>query len=138
VTFAGTAPSAYPPRTPGLSVARSGPRRGPRFGSLRRSNPAWSAEVPRKCRYRLVVAIDSCPIRRGLRSLDLDTALSGSAEVLQSAIALVGHARLLYGTDCGAATDDVIVANTKGLANAGLSQAELADIECANAAALFT
>jgi 6-methylsalicylate decarboxylase len=76
-------------------------------------------------------------IRRDLRRLYLDTALSGSAEVLHSAIALVGHARLLYGTDCGAATDDVIAANTEGLADAGLSQAELADIEFGNAAALF-
>jgi predicted TIM-barrel fold metal-dependent hydrolase len=76
-------------------------------------------------------------IRRDLQRLYLDTALSGSAEVLHSAIALVGHARLLYGTDCGAATDDVIAANTEGLAQAGLSRAELADIEYENAAALF-
>ena len=45
--------------------------------------------------------------------------------------------RLLYGTDCGAATDEVIDANTEGLAGAGLSPAELADIEHGNAAALF-
>ena len=76
-------------------------------------------------------------IQGALQRLYLDTALSGSAEVLHSAIALVGKTRLLYGTDCGAATDEVIDANTEGLAGAGLSPAELADIEHGNAAALF-
>jgi predicted TIM-barrel fold metal-dependent hydrolase len=76
-------------------------------------------------------------IHEGLQKLYLDTALSGSVEVLHSAVALVGHAQLLYGTDCGAATDDVIAANTEGLAQAGLSAAELADIEYGNADTLF-
>ena len=40
-------PIGLPPRTPGLSVVLSGLGLGPRLGSLRRSSPAWSAEVPR-------------------------------------------------------------------------------------------
>ncbi|WP_036509347.1 amidohydrolase family protein [Nocardioides sp. URHA0020] len=77
-------------------------------------------------------------VAASLSGLYLDTALSGSPGVLSAAIDLVGADHILYGTDSGAAPHDVIVTNTDGLAQAGLTRAELAGIEHDNAAALFS
>lgn len=76
-------------------------------------------------------------VDRAIGSFYLDTALSGSPEVLRSAADVVGHDHLLYGTDCGAASDDLIIANTDGLTRSGLSVAERAGVETNNAASLL-
>lgn len=76
-------------------------------------------------------------VHDALSRLYLDTALSGSPDVLHAAAHLVGADRLLYGTDSGAAPDDVIAANDEGLALAGFSPEERAGVERHNAQALF-
>ena len=76
-------------------------------------------------------------IADALAKFYLDTALSGGAEVVRSAMAIVGESNIVYGTDSGAAPEDIIDANTDALRDAGLTERQLAAIEFGNAARLF-
>lgn len=76
-------------------------------------------------------------VDRALRNLHYDTALSGAPGVIGAVLQITDTSHLLYGTDIGAASEDVVARNTQELGECGLTAQELAGVERANAACLF-
>ena len=81
--------------------------------------------------------ISTSNVRDALHNLYYDTALSGDALTIDPLLALTSPGHLLFGTDSGAAPEDVISANTTGLDSIGFTPKELGGVLGGNAARLF-